>query len=117
MIYRKLTSTGDYTFGQGASNFYVNDAQAVAQAVKTRLALWEGEWFLDTTEGTPYFQQILGAGHVSTYDTAIQSVVLGTQGVVGITDYASAYDPSTRKVSVSMTISTIYGPIPISIPG
>lgn len=110
MIYRKLTSpAGDYTFGKGSSNFFKNTPETVAQAIKTRLGLSTGEWFLDINEGTPYNSQIMGAGAVSKYDAAIQGVVLGTQGVLSITDYASNVDPATRKATVSCTVNTLYG--------
>lgn len=109
MIYRKLNANGDYTFGLQAGNFYKNIPEAVAQAVKTRLGLIQGEWFLDITVGTPYNSRILGAGTVSKYDRAIQEVILSTQGVKRITAYGSSVDPSTRSASVNCTIDTIYG--------
>jgi hypothetical protein len=109
MIYRKLDANGDYTFGQQATNFYVNSPEAVAQAVKTRLGLIQGEWFLNVSIGTPYNSQILGAGMVSKYDTAIQDVILNTIGVQRIVSYASQVDPTSRAATVTCTIDTIYG--------
>lgn len=109
MIYRKLDVNGDYTFGLKSGNFYRNNPDAVAQAVKTRLGLIQGEWFLDTTIGTPYNSQILGAGTVSRYDAAIQEVILETQGVQGISQYASSVDPITRGATINCTIDTVYG--------
>jgi hypothetical protein len=109
MIYRKLDSSGDYTFGRQNGNFYKDQPEAVGQAVRTRLGLILGEWFLDTAIGTPYNSQILGAGKVATYDRAIQEVILGTPGVRRITEYSSGVDPTTRKATVDCTIDTIYG--------
>lgn len=109
MIYRKLDADGDYTFGQGSGNFYEDQPEAVAQAVKTRLGLIQGEWFLDITNGTPYNSQILGAGNVSKYDHAIQEVILNTQGVVRIVAYSSHVNPNTRAASINCTIDTAYG--------
>ena len=112
MRYRALTSTGDYTFGGGAGEFLVNTPACVAQAVKTRLLLATGEWFLDSNEGTPYSTQILGTGTKPLYDAAIQARILGTPGVVTISDYASVLNPTTRVLTVSCTITTQYGTIP-----
>ena len=81
----------------------------MAQAVLTRLKVFEGEWFLDITYGTPYNSQILGAGTISTYDAAIQQVILETQGVTSIASYASGVDPTTRAALVNCTINTQYG--------
>lgn len=109
MRYRTLDANGDYTFGVGGSNFLVDSPDAVAQAIQTRLKLITGEWFLDQTAGTPYYTDILGAGTESTRDIAVQTVILETQGVTGIVDYASYLDPSTRQFTVAATVSTQYG--------
>ena len=115
LSYRKLDINGDYVFGKGTANFYVDSPEAVAQAVKTRLALREGDWFLDINYGTPYDSQILGAGKVATYDLAIQEVILNTQGVKSIVSYSSGVDPNTRAAFVSCTIETIYGQASINV--
>lgn len=109
MRYRALSPSGDYTFGQGRANFLVNSPATVAQAVLTRLLLLQGEWFLDTSDGTPYATQVLGTGTQATRDQAIKSRVLDTQGVTGIVAYASQVNADTRGFSVQMTIDTTYG--------
>ncbi|WCM21352.1 hypothetical protein NDK50_07865 [Paraburkholderia bryophila] len=109
MRYRTLDANGDYTFGQNGANFLVNSAAAVGQAVLTRLKLIAGEWFLDNTAGTPYNTDILGAGTGSTRDLAVQAVILETQGVNEILEYASYLNPATRLFTVAATIDTIYG--------
>ena len=110
MRVRQLSPTGDYTFGRGAGEFLVDTPAAVAQAVKTRLMLFEGEWFLDTTEGTPYYQSIFGKQQVpSSYDQAIKDRILGTPGVTQIVTYSSTLDAATRALSVEATINTLYG--------
>ncbi len=113
-----LTADGDYSFGAGSANFFINNNAMVVQSVLTRLRLWQGEWFLDVTEGTPWLQQVLSSSQKNTknlYDLAIQNRVLQTSGVTGITDYSSDVvmennnSKAPRKLSVSMTISTVYG--------
>jgi hypothetical protein len=109
MKYRRLDSNGDYVFGQGDSNFIQNTPATVGQAVKTRLQLQQGEWFLDTSIGTPYNSSVMGTGTISLYDSVIQSVILETPGVTGISAYASGVDPYSRNASITCTIDTIYG--------
>lgn len=111
MRYRTLKN-GDMTFGSGGANFLVNNPDAVAQAVLTRLKLVEGEWFLDTTEGTPYKTQILGYGTKGHYDPAIRDRILGTEGVRSILSYSSSV--INRRLTVNATIDTIYGATPLS---
>lgn len=108
MRYRKLSPDDDYVFGQGTPEFLVDTPDTVAQAVRTRLRLATGEWFLDTQEGTPYATEILGEGTQPLYDSAIKERVLDTQGVTSIDEYSSSLDQN-RALSVTMTISTLYG--------
>jgi hypothetical protein len=108
MIYRKIDSTGDYVFGRGVGAFFKDIPEAVSQAIKTRLGLIEGEWFLDKTAGTPYMSQILGKGTMSKYDSAIKAVILNTTGVSSILAYVSSVNRDTRKLTVVCTVQTIY---------
>ena len=109
MKYRALDANGDMTFGQGSQNFLVDSPVAVAQLVKTRLGLFQGEWFLDVTEGMPWATQVLGAHTNATYDLAIQECILDTEGVTEIVSYSSVRNPVTRALTVTVTLNTAYG--------
>lgn len=109
MRYRKLDANNDYTFGQQQASFYINVPEGVAQAVLTRLQLYQGEWFLNTQDGTPWDTKVLGNRTERSRDAAIKARVLGTTGVVSILDYSSNFNPNTRAFTASMTIETTYG--------
>ena len=109
MLYRKLSPEGDYSFGNGSGDFWKDQPEAVAQSVQTRLFLFRGEWFLDTTEGMTWKTEVLGVRTANTRDPAIRRRVLRTQGVKSITDYSSSLNRDTRAFSVNLTIDTIYG--------
>ena len=108
MKYRKLDTDGDYRLGV----FIENTPETVGQAVKTRLLLWRGEWFMNKSEGMPYMQDILG--HNTNYDLQIKARILGTQGVKEIINYSS--NVINRALSVNCTLSTIYGNVTLSLP-
>ncbi len=111
MRYRQLDAAGDYMPGA----FLANSPEAVAQAIMTRLRLWVGEWFINTADGTPWMQQILGKRAPSKNpDAAIKQRILGTPGVQEITAYSSSFDGNTRTVTITATIATIYGAAQIS---
>src|SRR5438477_9857340 len=95
---------GDYSFGRGITDFYIDQPEAVAQLVLTRLSLWKSEWFLDTSDGTDWNTGILGRLTDATRDPIIQARILGTQGVTGIVSYSSFLDRDTRSFSVNATI-------------
>lgn len=105
MKYRALSASGDYVFGSG-SVWLVDSPQAVAQAVRTRLQLLVGDWFLDQKAGLDK-SLILGVGTAQTRDRVIQQRILETPGVKSLVSYASHVDG--RKFSVTATIDTIYG--------
>lgn len=114
MKYRALSATGDYQFGR-LDAFLVDTPAAVAQAVKTRLALWTGEWFLDADEGTPYVPMILGAGTQGTRDDAVRQRILDAQGVQEIVSYYSNVDHATRAMTATALVQTIYGQTSLTV--
>jgi hypothetical protein len=106
MRYRKLDANGDYVLTNNKADYLRNSPAAVAQAVKTRLALWTGEFFLNTAEGTPWLQGILGKANAQ-YDILLRDRILGTPGVSEIISYSSSV--SGRNLSISATINTVFG--------
>lgn len=115
MRVRKQTGDGDYVFGNGQADFYRDVPEAPGTVSKMRLELWEGEWFLDLTEGTAYVTGVLGKQPSGNPERTIRDRINGTQGMVGISSYESAVDPDTRIMSVEVAENTIYGPTSIAL--
>jgi hypothetical protein len=109
MRYRREDENGDYTFGRGDDTWLINSPDAVAQAVKTRFLLWYGQWFLDTTTGTPWIQSVLGKQKPEVYSLAIRRRILETQGVKSIQSFDTRQDGASRRVTFTATIDTVYG--------
>lgn len=60
-------------------------SEQVAQAILIRIRFLQGEWFLDPTLGTPYFQAILGQKNALSVVTQIfRSIIAGVPGVASI---------------------------------
>lgn len=108
MRYRKLSESGDYSFGNGKNDFWTDVPDAVSQAVTTRLQLYRGEWFLDTNEGMPWMTEVLGRYTSGTRDPAIKARILGTQGMLEIDEYSSELIRDSREFFVNANITTIY---------
>lgn len=109
MRYRKLDAAGDYTLG-GQGAFHANSPEAVAQAILTRLRLWRGEWFLDTKDGTPWNEEILGKRQRGrSPDAAVRARILSTEGVTEILNYSSTFNGDARSLSITATVRTLYG--------
>ena len=100
---------GDYVFGQGLTDFWIDQREAPAQAVLTRLKLLKGEWFIDLDDGTDWATRVLGRNTGSTYDPEIQARIAGTKQVTQIAQYESINHTDTRQLVVRALIDTAYG--------
>jgi hypothetical protein len=115
---RALSSTGDYTFGQGNKNFLVDSPAAVGQAVGTRLRLWEGEWYISLDEGTPWWQSILAHKNIALATQVIRDRILGTPFAVSIDNFSVSFNnvpagQDPRNFQVTGMLNTAFGPVPI----
>lgn len=114
MRYRKQDEQGDYSFGSGLNDFHIDRSKAVALAIETRLKLWVGEWFADTSDGTGWSQAILGKQSKNLYELTLRQRVLETYGVVSIETFQSYLDRDSRKLTVSMVVNTIFGQLTVA---
>lgn len=109
MKYRRLTESGDYSFGSADQDFVYN-LEACAQAIKTRLDLLLDTFWRDLSDGLPLFQRILGASgsesNLLAVDNIIQQRIRGTQGVTDIVSYSSTFNRDTRVYQFQATVQT-----------
>jgi hypothetical protein len=115
MRYRKLDANNDYSFGNGLLDFYIDVPNAPGQAVETGLMLWLGEWYLDTSQGMPWIQGVLGKNSQAMADATIQNQVANTQGIVDISSYASQFNSQQRTFNAQISVDTIYGPTAVDL--
>ncbi len=86
-----------------------------AQTLRSRLRVFEGEWFLDETAGTPYFQEVLGKSkNPRSAEAAIKAVIVGTPNVTGLLEFSFTLNKQTREASVAFKVSSPFGPIELS---
>lgn len=111
LVERKAESLdfGDLVFVNGVCPTTDYFTDAVAQRVFILLRTFETEWYLNTTTGIPYLQQILGKKISKTaVDRIIQQKVLAEEGVASIERYTSTLG-GARVYEASMTIRTTQG--------
>ncbi|KAB7788051.1 hypothetical protein [Methylorubrum populi] len=108
MRVRRVSSDGDMVFGGNQAAFHRDTPEAVAQVVESRLQLWEGQWYLDLEEGTPYETQVLGKRTETLRDPALRARILDTPGVTEIARYDSVLNRDTRGFTVTATIETAF---------
>lgn len=103
-------NTNDIVLDSDDSLFMIDNAERVAQQIVITLRFWFGEWFLDTTDGTPYLEYILvknpNMNHIRQILTErIQSV----EGVVAVQSMNLDFNRQERTLAVDYTANTNYG--------
>lgn len=107
MTVRKLDENGDIVT-QGV--IFVTGQQEIEQTIRTRLRLFLGEYFRDITDGTPWFEQILGKGtSQSAREAALRNRIARTPGVIRLTSFSTDFDLNTRKLTVTASVLTSFG--------
>lgn len=107
MTVRKLDENGDIVT-QGV--IFINGQQEIEQTIRTRLRLFLGEYFRDITDGTPWFEQILGKGtSQSAREAALRNRIARTPGVIRLTSFSTDFDLNTRKLTVTASVLTSFG--------
>ena len=111
MSVRRLDQNHDMTFGQGFANYSENEEE-VSQKVETRLYTLLGEWFLDTTAGVPYLQEIMvKPANLYHAEALIKQCILDTDGILEITEFDLDFNSSTRRLNIAVRARTIYNSI------
>lgn len=108
MTVRRLSAeTGDLvTRGQQ----FITGREEIAQTIQTRLRLFLGEYFRDITDGTPWFQRILGKfENLNAVEAILRNRIARTEGVIRLLSFSLDYDLAARRVSVSSFVLTRFG--------
>ncbi len=115
MTVRRLDANGDIvTSGQQ----FITERLEAGQTVVTRLKLFLNEYFRDLTEGTPWFQDILGkATNLGVKEAAIKRRILQTEGVNSIITFDTNFDINSHEYEVATTILTDFGEISLAQQG
>lgn len=115
MTVRRLDENGDIVT---RGDQFTDGRSEISQTVITRLKLFLGEYFRDITDGTPWYEQILGKFQgLSVAEAAIRSRIANTEGVIRLTYFNAEFDIDNRSYSVSAGILTKFGTDEITLNG
>ena len=97
---------------------------SIVQAVTIALEFFQGEWFLDTSQGLPFFQSILvKSPDVNLITGFFRAEILAVPGIASLTSLALTYDRQARSLQVvwqavsSLSGLTIGASTQLQIPG
>jgi len=108
----KINSLGDIDLSAYKFEFAF-DADYIVQKLAITLRTFLGEWFLDTSAGIPYFEDILKKNYDPTrVESVLKSAILDVPGV----DQITAFDMNLinpRTLIVTFTVTTDFGELEI----
>lgn len=110
--------THDLVFTNGKCPVTQLLVDVVAQRLKITLYTFLGEWFLDTTIGVPYFQQIFGKiRSKATVDLIFQRIIADDPDVIEILSFSSELSSGDRGYSMTfqVRVSDNTASLPITI--
>lgn len=83
MIFRGLDSNGDWTFGQGKSN-YLTGNDAIGTNIATRIRSWIGDCFFDQNAGIDWLNRLSMKNQENLLKLDLQRIIQQSYGVTGI---------------------------------
>lgn len=94
----------------------VADRDAIKQEIYIRLQFVSGEWFLDTTAGLPYFDNILvKSPNLAAIRTIFMDEILASAGVKNVLKLDLTFDSKERSLTVEFTVNTDLGELEDSV--
>ena len=93
----------------------VKDIDKVAQSLKQRLSFYQGEWFLDTTVGIPYFEEIFVKNpNIPDIESIYKVEIVETEDVNEILEFNSSFTNDIRTYDLTFSVNTVFGDLEFS---
>jgi len=106
------TSTNDFDLSTGNLVLVTDPAQQIAIVLQNRLQFFEGEWFLDTRLGVPYFQFVLVKNpDLQLITRMFIKIALAIEGVVQVLEMTPSFNTAARVLTMTMRILTSTGAV------
>lgn len=89
----------------------IDGVESVRQRVLQALRFNQGEWFLNTSAGTPYLTQIFGTRFAPLSESVIRRHISDVPGVDDVASITSTFDSATRRLNISVVVVSDNEPI------
>lgn len=88
----------------------VAEIDRVVQNLKIRLWFFFQEWFLDTSEGVRFYQDIhIKNPDLNVIEALIKEEIMGTEDVLEILNFDLIFESAQRKLTVDFEVNTTFG--------
>lgn len=106
---------GDLLLVEGDLEITPTTLYGIQQHILQRLRVYLGEWYLNTTIGLPYFQQILVKNPIqANIDAVFQTAIVQTPGVIALTSYSFSPNFLARQLTITFSALTTNGQVDYS---
>jgi hypothetical protein len=118
----RVAPAGDLDTSTGAF-VTLTGPEYAAQKIRQRFKLILGEWFLDTTKGVPWFEEVLIKNpNLELIKSLFRDEILNVPGITGVVQIESMYTPSIRTLSLAyvatyQTGATVSEVVSAPVPG
>lgn len=86
--------------------------EAVSQFVSQRVKTFLGEWFLDITEGIPYFEKAFKKNpSIIEVESMIKDVIMKSPGIIELTFFSFDFNSPTRVGTLAFTARSEQGEV------
>jgi hypothetical protein len=107
-----MTAAGDLDLTSGNLRLETDPAEALAIKLRARYRLFQGEYFLDTRIGVPYFQFILVHNpNLPVVKSILSKVITQTPGVKSLDTFDLTYDRGARTAAFTFRATTDTGAV------
>lgn len=88
----------------------VDDTRQIAQNLAIRLRFFLAEWYLDITQGLPFYEVFfVKAPNEIQIESVLKAEIVNTRGIIELTSFSSNFDPARRLFSVKFSARSISG--------
>lgn len=105
MIFRNLDANGDWTFGNGLSNYATGDL-AIGLNIKTRLLSWVGDCFFALNAGIDWANRMGRKNQQGLLRSDLKRIILQSFGVTGLTSFSTVL--VVRAFRANYSVDTIF---------
>lgn len=93
-----------------------DDIERVRQSLTIRLKTFNGEWFLDTTQGVDYYNTVfVKTPNLSAIEAMFKSTILSTPDVNKLNSYTQTFDRKTRQITIEFSVDTTFGTTTLTV--
>lgn len=102
--------TNDIVFENGDFVWTKDNTELLRQRISITLQTWQGEWFWDTSFGTPYKQSILGKNRdKKEVDAIFIGIINSFDDVESLEEFESTYNIGDIRYELSFRVKAVDG--------